>query len=63
MADGGQDAYLIDCVVDFPVGEVDEFDFFEGIYGLVDEPLDFVDAGVGALPQLADDLEVVDRHG
>jgi hypothetical protein len=52
VADGGENPNLIDCIVYFSVGEVDELDLFEGIDGLIDEPFDLVDARVSTFPQL-----------
>ena len=49
VADGGQDAYLVECILGFLVGKVAEFDFLEGVGVPISEPFDFVDGGIGAL--------------
>jgi hypothetical protein len=62
VADGGEDAHLVDGVVNLSVGEVHQFHLFEGIDGFVDQPLHLVDARVSSLPKLCQDLKVVHRH-
>ena len=59
MANGGKYTNLIDSVVDFPIGEVDQFDFFESVDRLVYQSLDLVDTGIGSLTQLGYYLEVL----
>lgn len=49
MPDGGQDADLIDCIVYLSVGEIDKFDLFQGIDGLIDQSLHFVHTRVSPL--------------
>ena len=49
MADGSQDADLIECILGFLVGKVAQFDFLEGVGVAISEPFDFVDGGIGAL--------------
>ncbi len=43
MPNGSQDPDLVDCIVDFAGGQVDQFDLFEGVDGLVHESPHLVD--------------------
>ncbi len=47
MTNWGQDADLVNGVMDLSVGEIDEFDFFKGVDRLVDKSLYFINAWVG----------------
>ncbi len=62
MPDGGQNPHFINCVVNLSIREVDQFDFLQGIDGVVDSSLDLVDAGIRSFSQLVYDLEVVYGH-
>ena len=62
MSDWGKDTHLIDGVMDLSGGEVEEFNFFEGVYRLIDKALDFVDTGVSSFAQFGNDLEVLEGH-
>ena len=44
MSYGCENSDLVDGIVDLSWGEVNEFDFFEGVDSLVDDSFDFVDA-------------------
>ena len=58
----GQNTDLIDCVVYFSRGEVDQFYFLEGIDALVDQPPHLVDTRIGSFSKFFENLEVSDRH-
>ena len=47
--DGRKDSHLIEGVLGFFVGQVSQFYFFEGVYLVVSEALDFVYGGIGSL--------------
>lgn len=48
--------------MNLPGGKVEQFDFFESVYRLVDEPFDFVDTGVGSFAEFGNDLEILEGH-
>ena len=62
MPDWGKDTHLIDSVMDLPCGKVEQFDFFECVYRLVNESFDFVDTGVGSFAEFGNDLEILEGH-
>jgi hypothetical protein len=47
--DRGQNADLVESVLDLFLGKIGKFDLFESVYLVVFEALDFVDCGVRAL--------------
>lgn len=49
VMDGRKDSHLIEGVLGFFVGQVSQFYFFEGVYLVVSEALDFVYGGIGSL--------------
>ena len=58
MTEGGQNSDLVDCILDFFLGFVIQFDCFEGIYALIFEPANFEDIG----GELGDYLEIGEGH-
>ena len=60
VPNGGEDPDLVECVLLFLVGEIVEFDLFEGVFVVVEDPAHFVDAAVGPFSEFGNDLEFLD---
>lgn len=63
VAYGCQKSGFVDCALYLLEGQILQLDLLEGIEAVVFDAFDFVDCGVGALADAADDLEVVHGHG
>jgi hypothetical protein len=63
FVDRSQNAHLVEGVFALLLREFGHRDLLQRVYVLVGDPLDFVDAGVGAVPELFDDLEVTELAG
>lgn len=62
MTNRGQNSNLVDCVVDLSVRKADEFDFFQGIDGLVDQSFDLIYTRIGPFSQFGQNLKICHRH-
>ena len=59
MGDRGQNSYFVECILFLFGGQIEKFDFFQGVDVIIFEPDDFVDNRVSSFTEFAEYMEIL----